>query len=232
MWTSSLSLRVALIAAGGSALALLVAGGGLHLPVHQRGRAQFRRAAGDAAADADHRDQRSRARWTRRRWKASSGGSFSRPLSGWYWQTRDAETGRAIDWSPSLHFDILPVEDLPTAADPSAHPSRSRRAAGRELRALEQLVTSRQRPHLCGARRRRHRADDRRHPRLPQLGDLVARRAGGAPRARHRAADALGLPAAAARARGPEQDPRRRDPAPRRRLSERDRAAGARTSMR
>ena len=69
-----------------------------------------------------------------------SGGSFSRPLSGWYWQTRDPATGEVIDWSPSLAFDILPVEDFPTPDNP-ARTVTIEASGGRELRALEQLVT-------------------------------------------------------------------------------------------
>ena len=72
--------------------------------------------------------------------EGETGGSFSRPLSGWYWQTRDAATGRAIDWSASLLFDILPVPDLPTEANPT-RTLTIRASGGRELRALEQLVT-------------------------------------------------------------------------------------------
>jgi hypothetical protein len=59
-----------------------------------------------------------------------SGGSFSRPLSGWHhWQTRDPTSGRVIDWSPSLAFDILPVKDFPPPPSRLA-PSPSRQAAG------------------------------------------------------------------------------------------------------
>ena len=79
------------------------------------------------------------------------------------------------------------------------------------------------------ARRRRHRADDRRHRRLPQLG-----RSGGS--AGWPCCSTLGTALLMRWGLTPlrrvrqdlEQDPRRRDPAPRRRLSERDRAAGAR----
>jgi signal transduction histidine kinase len=68
-----------------------------------------------------------------------SGGSFSRPLSGWYWQSRDPATRRTIDWSASLLFDILPVPDMPTEADPT-RTFTIEASGGRELRALEQLV--------------------------------------------------------------------------------------------
>ena len=45
-----------------------------------------------------------------------------------------------IDWSPSLAFDILPVKDVPTADNPS-RTFTIQASGGRELRALEQLVT-------------------------------------------------------------------------------------------
>src|SRR5688500_18020315 len=108
MPTKSLSLRVALIAAGGSALALIVAGA---VFIYQFRNAVERNfdarletllltliTATDEAGEVDESAVEGR-----------SGGSFSRPLSGWYWQTRDAATGRTIDWSESLRFDILPV---------------------------------------------------------------------------------------------------------------------------
>jgi signal transduction histidine kinase len=137
--TSSLSLRVALIAAGGSAIALLVAGA---VFIYQFSNAVQRNF--DArletllltlitATDVDGGVDESAV-------EGRSGGSFSRPLSGWYWQVRDAETGRGTDWSESLRFDILPVQDLPNEADP-VRTFNMEASGGRELRALEQLVT-------------------------------------------------------------------------------------------
>ena len=137
--TSSLSLRVALIAAGGSAIALLVAGA---VFIYQFSNAVQRNF--DArletllltlitATDIDGGVDESAV-------EGRSGGSFSRPLSGWYWQVRDAETGRGTDWSESLRFDILPVQDLPNEADP-VRTFNMEASGGRELRALEQLVT-------------------------------------------------------------------------------------------
>ena len=139
MRSNSLSLRVALIAAGGSALALLVAGAVL---IYQFSNAVERNfdarletllltliTATDLEGNVDESAV-----------EGSSGGSFSRPLSGWYWQTRSVETGEVIDWSPSLEFDVLPVADLPTNEEPSR--TFVIEASGeRELRALEQLVT-------------------------------------------------------------------------------------------
>lgn len=135
----SLSLRVALIAAGGSALALLVAGAVFIVQFTQAVENNFDDrletllltliTATDSNGEVDESAVEGR-----------TGGSFSRPLSGWYWQTRDATTGRAIDWSESLQFDILPVQDLPTEAEPARiFPIEA--SGGRELRALEQLVT-------------------------------------------------------------------------------------------
>jgi signal transduction histidine kinase len=138
MRTNSLSLRVALIAAGGSAIALLVAGAvfiyQFTATVERSFDARLETllltliTATSETGEVDETLVEGR-----------SGGSFSRPLSGWYWQTRDAATGRAIDWSPSLLFDILPVPDLPTEANPSRI-FTIQASGGRELRALEQLV--------------------------------------------------------------------------------------------
>src|SRR4051794_36210651 len=135
----SLTLRVALIAAGGSALALLVAGAVL---IYQFSAAVERNfdarlatlmltliAATGPNGDVDENAV-----------EGQSGGSFSRPLSGWYWQTRNADTGLVMDWSESLQFDILPVKDMPTEANPS-RTFTIEASGGRELRALEQLVT-------------------------------------------------------------------------------------------
>jgi signal transduction histidine kinase len=138
MRTNSLSLRVALIAAGGSGIALLVAGAvfiyQFTATVERSFDARLETllltliTATDETGEVDETLVEGR-----------SGGSFSRPLSGWYWQTRDAATGRAIDWSPSLLFDILPVPDLPTESNPSRI-FTIEASGGRELRALEQLV--------------------------------------------------------------------------------------------
>ena len=135
---SSLSLRVALIAAGGSALALLVAGGVFILQFTnavQRNfddRLETLLLALIAATDIDGRVDEAQV-------EGRSGGSFSRPLSGWYWQIRDVEDGKVLDWSLSLGFDILPVTDLPSEADPS-RVITIEASGGRQLRALEQRV--------------------------------------------------------------------------------------------
>ncbi len=139
MWTKSLSLRVALIAAGGSAVALIVAGAVFILQFSSAvernfdGRLETLLLALIAATDLNGQVDENAV-------EGRSGGSFSRPLSGWYWQTRDPTTGQVIAWSPSLAYDILPIKDLPT----SENPSRSftiEASGGRQLRALEQLVT-------------------------------------------------------------------------------------------
>jgi signal transduction histidine kinase len=139
MWTRSLSLRVALIAAGGSALALIVAGAVFIVQFTSAvernfdGRLETLLLTLIAATDLNGEVDENAV-------EGQSGGSFSRPLSGWYWQTRDAETGQTIDWSPSLAYDILPVEDLPTEEIP-ARTFTIEASGGRELRALEQRVT-------------------------------------------------------------------------------------------
>jgi signal transduction histidine kinase len=139
MRTRSLSLRLALIAAGGSALALLVAGAVFIYQFSSTVERNFDARLETllltliAATDDDGNVDESAV-------EGRTGGSFSRPLSGWYWQSRDAETGVAVDWSESLQFDVLPVRDLPTEAQPSrTFPIEA--SGGRELRALEQLVT-------------------------------------------------------------------------------------------
>ncbi len=135
----SLSLRVGLIAAGGSALALLVAGAVLIVQFTNAVERNFDLrletllltliTATDlnGAVDEDAIEGR-------------SGGSFSRPLSGWYWQSRNADTGDIIDFSPSLLFDVLPIPDLPTSENPTRTFTFTA-SGGRELRALEQRVT-------------------------------------------------------------------------------------------
>src|SRR5688572_28567098 len=139
MPTKSLSLRVALIAAGGSALALLVAGAVFIVQFSNAVERNFDArletllltliTATNSQGEVDESAV-----------EGSSGGTFSRPLSGWYWQSRDAVTGRAIDWSESLSFDILPIADLPTDENP-ARILTIEASGGRELRALEQLVS-------------------------------------------------------------------------------------------
>ena len=139
MRTRSLSLRVALIAAGGSALALLVAGAVFIVQFSNAVERNFDArletllltliTATSAEGEVDESAVEGR-----------SGGSFSRPLSGWYWQSRDAATGRVIDESPSLLFDLLSIHGLPTEADPT-RTFTVEASGGRELRALEQLVS-------------------------------------------------------------------------------------------
>jgi signal transduction histidine kinase len=139
MRNRSLSLRVALIAAGGSALALLVAGAVFIVQFSAAVERNFDArletllltliTATNAEGEVDESAVEGR-----------SGGSFSRPLSGWYWQSREAPGGRVIDWSESLRFDILPVRDMPSAADPD-RTFTIEASGGRQLRAFEQLVT-------------------------------------------------------------------------------------------
>ncbi len=139
MWTRSLSLRAALIAAGGSAVALIVAGAVFIVQFSNAvernfdGRLETLLLALIAGTSIDGNVDENAV-------EGQSGGSFSRPLSGWYWQSRDPTTGKVIDWSPSLAYDILPVKDLPTPENPSRS-FTIKASAGRELRALEQLVT-------------------------------------------------------------------------------------------
>jgi signal transduction histidine kinase len=135
----SLTFRLVAIAAGASALALLVAGTVL---IFQFTRAVERNfderldtlmraliAATDSVGEVD-----------RSAVEGQSGGSFSRPLSGWYWQIRDARTGQVLDWSESLSFDVLNIEGLPTPLDPSRTLTFAG-TGGRELRGLEWYVS-------------------------------------------------------------------------------------------
>jgi signal transduction histidine kinase len=138
MKARSLSFRVALIAAGGAALALLLAGA---VFIYQFSSAVERNfddrletllltliTATDAAGDVDEGIV-----------EGESEGSFDRPLSGWYWQSRDATTGAVIDESRSLRFDLLRVPDVPTASNPS-RTYTIQATGGRVLRARDQLV--------------------------------------------------------------------------------------------
>ncbi len=138
MWTKSLSVRAALIAAGGAALALVVAGAVFIVQFSNAVERNFDDrletllltliAATGPDGNVDENSV-----------EGKSGGSFSRPLSGWYWQTRDATSGRLIAWSPSLQYDILPVKDLPSPEQPS-RTFTIEASGGRQLRALEQRV--------------------------------------------------------------------------------------------
>ncbi len=141
MPTRSLSLRVALIAAGGSAIALLVAGAVFIIQFSNAVERNFDDrletllltliAATNLDGTVDDTAVEGR-----------SGGSFSRPLSGWYWQSRDPETDTVIAQSQSLLFDVLPItsQDMPTADDPSRTLTFTA-SGGRHLRALVQRVT-------------------------------------------------------------------------------------------
>jgi signal transduction histidine kinase len=139
MRTNSLSLRVALIAAGGGAIALLVAGAVFILQFTSTVERNFDDRLETllltliAATNTDGQVDETAV-------EGRSGGSFSRPLSGWYWQSRDAVTGAVIDYSESLRFDLLPVTELPTNENPS-RTFTIPATGGRELRALEQLVS-------------------------------------------------------------------------------------------
>jgi signal transduction histidine kinase len=137
--TRSLSLRVGLIAAGGSALALLVAGAVFIVQFSNAVERNF-----DARLEtllltlitATHLDGTVDEALVEGR----SGGSFSRPLSGWYWQSRDPETAAVIDQSQSLLFDVLPIADVPSEEEPSRTFTFTA-SGGRQLRALEQRIT-------------------------------------------------------------------------------------------
>lgn len=139
MRNRSLAFRIGLLAAGGSMLVLLLAGFvfiyQFRRTVEQNFDARLETlmrtlvAAMGPNGDVDERLVEGR-----------SGGSFSQPLSGWYWETRDAADGRVIDWSASLSFDLLPVEGLPTEEEP-VRTILLTAAGGQELRALEWYVT-------------------------------------------------------------------------------------------
>ncbi|MBZ8133922.1 ATP-binding protein [Afifella sp. IM 167] len=137
--SGSLSLRLAIVAAAGSAIALLLAGilfVSLFRDSVQRN-FDFRLiaihkalvgavvASGDTPAETEI---------------ALGEPRFSLPQSGWYWQIRDMETGEIVTASPSLFGDRLAVTDLPAAT------GRPRRLtftgpAGRGLRAVERQIT-------------------------------------------------------------------------------------------
>jgi len=137
--SGSLSLRLAVIAAAGSAIALLLAGilfVSLFRDSVQRN-FDFRLiaihkalvgaviASGDTPAETEI---------------ALGEPRFSLPQSGWYWQIRDMETGQTVTASPSLFGDELAVNDLP---ETSGKPRRLSFTgpAGKGLRAVERQIT-------------------------------------------------------------------------------------------
>jgi len=140
MRNSSLSLRLALLAAAGSAVALLVAGIifiSLFREAVERnfdarlealldallGAAVTEEGVEPAAADALGEPR------------------FALPQSGWYWQIRDAATGEVVAASRSLFGDALPVTALPPAGgEPQV---MSLEGPGeRRLRAMERLIST------------------------------------------------------------------------------------------
>lgn len=64
---------------------------------------------------------------------------FALPQSGWYWQIRSLDTGTVVAASPSLIGDTLPVDDLP-ARDQPARTLEIAGSDGKDLRALERRV--------------------------------------------------------------------------------------------
>jgi signal transduction histidine kinase len=139
MRTRSLSLRVALIAASGAALALLVAGAVFIIQFSGAVERSFDARLETllftliAATDLDGKVDKTAV-------EGETGGTSSRPLSGWYWQTLDPRGGTVIDESESLRFDLLRVPGLPTEANRSLAFTMPA-SGGRQLRVLAQLVT-------------------------------------------------------------------------------------------
>ncbi len=64
---------------------------------------------------------------------------FALPQSGWYWQIRDAETGGILATSASLFGNTLPEIDLPDERD-TIRVHTFRGPGGRQLRSLERRV--------------------------------------------------------------------------------------------
>jgi signal transduction histidine kinase len=140
MRNRSLSLRLALLAAAGSAVALIVAGiifVSLFRDSVERnfdarleslldallGAAVTEDGVEPAAADALGEPR------------------FALPQSGWYWQIRDAATGKVTAASPSLFGDALPVTPLPPEGG-APQVMNLQGPADRQLRAMERLITT------------------------------------------------------------------------------------------
>ncbi len=139
MTRNSLTIRLALLAAAGSAVALLLAGllfTSLFRQAVERNfddRLEFLLTAligagiSDEGIDTQATDLIGEPR-------------FSLPLSGWYWQIRAIGTGNVIAASPSLFGDSLPDTPIP-AADGQITASNLIGPGESRLRALERRIT-------------------------------------------------------------------------------------------
>ncbi|MCF1505670.1 ATP-binding protein [Afifella sp. H1R] len=135
----SLSLRLAIIAAAGTTVALLLAAilfislfrDSLQRSFDFRLVALHKALVGAVVASGEGPNETQVALGEPR---------FSLPQSGWYWQIRDMETGAVLTASPSLFGDHLAVDDLP---DPDGRPRRLSfdGPGGRGLRAVERQIT-------------------------------------------------------------------------------------------
>jgi signal transduction histidine kinase len=140
MPSSSLSLRLALLAAAGSALALLLAGIifiSLFRESVERNFDARLEALLDALLGAAVTEQGVEPTAA----DALGEPRFALPQSGWYWQIRDVATGEVVAASPSLFGDTLPVTALPP---PGGEP-RVMDLTGpgeRRLRAMERLIST------------------------------------------------------------------------------------------
>jgi signal transduction histidine kinase len=140
MRSSSLSVRLALLAAAGSAVALLMAGiifVSLFREAVERnfdarlealldallGAAVTAQGVEPAAADALGEPR------------------FALPQSGWYWRIRDAGTGEVVAASPSLFGNALPSTPMPPEGGAPQVMSLEG-PGGRQLRAMERLIST------------------------------------------------------------------------------------------
>jgi signal transduction histidine kinase len=140
MRNRSLSVRLALLAAAGSAVALLVAGIiflSLFREAVERnfdarlealldallGAAVTAEGVRPAAADAMGEPR------------------FALPQSGWYWQIREADTGQVVAASPSLFGNVLPATPMPPA-DGTPQVMTLQGPGDRQLRAMERRIAT------------------------------------------------------------------------------------------
>lgn len=140
MRNRSLSVRLALLAAAGSAVALLLAGIifiSLFRQAVERnfdarleslldallGAAVTAEGVQPAAADALGEPR------------------FALPQSGWYWQIREAETGEVAAASPSLFGNMLPTTPMPPDGG-SPQVLTLQGPGDRQLRAMERLIST------------------------------------------------------------------------------------------
>jgi signal transduction histidine kinase len=136
----SLAFRLTLVAAAGSAVALLIAGI-LFTSLFQRAVERNFDERLDALLRALVGTGLSAEGVVVEAAGALGEPRFALPQSGWYWQIRDAATGEVVAASPSLFGDSLPATPLPQD-DGSVRVASLEGPGGQRLRAMERLVVT------------------------------------------------------------------------------------------